>query len=58
MFVQISNDKAYQDYLDLDLFKKGVKSATIENVTAILKQNNVDINPKPSALVSFYSISC
>ena len=58
MFVQISNDEAYQDYLDLDLFKNGFKSATIENVTAILKHNNVEINPKPSALVSFYSISC
>ena len=56
MSVQISNEKAYQDYLDLNLFKRGVKSANFENVSAILKHNNVEINLKPSALVSFSSI--
>jgi hypothetical protein len=53
MSVQINSDKAYQDYLDLKLFKQGFKSATIENVSAILKHNNVEINPKPTGLVSF-----
>ena len=56
MSVQISNEKAYQDYLDLNLFKRGVKSANFENVSAILKHNNVEINLKPSDLVSFSSI--
>ena len=53
MSVQISNNKAYQDYLDLKLGKQASKCATIENVTAILKHNNVEVNPKPSQPVSF-----
>ena len=56
MSVEISNEKAYQDYLDLNLFKRGVKSANFENISAILKHNNVEINLKPSALVSFFTI--
>ena len=51
MSVQISNDKAYQDYLIIRQPSK--KSATIENISAILKQNGVEINPKPSNPVSF-----
>ena len=53
MSVQISNNKAYQDYIDLKLGKLASKCATIENVTAILKHNNVEVNPKPSQPVSF-----
>ena len=53
MSVQISNDKAYQDYRDLKLNKKASKCATIENVTAILNHNNVEVQPKPSQPVSF-----
>ena len=53
MSVQISNNKAYQDYKDLKLNKKGSKCATIENVTAILNHNNVEVKPKPSQPVSF-----
>ena len=53
MVVQISNNKAYQDYLDLKLSKQACKCATIENVTAILKHNNVEVNPQPSQPVSF-----
>ena len=54
MSVQISNSKAHQDYLDLNLYKPAHRSATIENLSAILKHNNVEINPKPSKMVSFY----
>ena len=53
MTVQISNNKAYQDYLDLKLNKRACKCATIENVTAILKHNNVEVNAQPSQPVSF-----
>ena len=52
MPVEISHDKAYQDYLSIR--KPGLKSATIENISAILQQNDVEINPKPSNPVSFY----
>ena len=52
MSVQISHDKAYQDYLSIR--QPGRKSATIENLSAILKQNDVEINPKPSDPVSFF----
>ena len=56
MSVQISNNKAYQDYLDLKLGKQASKCATIENVTAILKHNNVEVNQKPSQPVSFFLV--
>ena len=52
MPVEISHDKAYQDYLIIR--RPGLKSATIENISAILQQNDVEINPKPSNPVSFY----
>ena len=51
MSVQISNDKAYQDYQIIRQPSK--KAATVENITAILKKNGVEINPKPSNPVSF-----
>ena len=54
MALEISNNKTYQDYIDLNLYKSGCKSATFENVSAILKLNNVEVNPKPTSLVSFY----
>ena len=47
----ISGDDAYKIYLDLDLKKPGVKSASFETVEAILNKKGVKIRPKPSDLV-------
>ena len=57
----ISGDEAYKIYLELDLKKAGVKSASFETVEAILKKKGVKIRPKPSDSVryffNFYSVS-
>ena len=37
----ISADQALKDFVDLGLNQKGKKSATIENITAILNKNGV-----------------
>jgi hypothetical protein len=44
----ISAVKALKDLADLGLNKNGKKSATVENLTAILNQNGVQIRPIPS----------
>ena len=52
----ISGDEAYKIYLELDLKKAGVKSASFETVEAILKKKGVKIRPKPSDSVrSFFN---
>ena len=57
----ISGDEAYKIYLELDLKKAGVKSASFETVEAILKKKGVKIRPKPLDSVryffNFYSVS-
>ena len=45
---KISAIKALKDLVDLGLNKKGQKTATVENLTAILNQNGVQIRPIPS----------
>ena len=51
----ISGDEAYKIYLELDLKKAGVKSASFETVEAILIKKGVKIRPKPSDSVSHFS---
>ena len=57
----ISGDEAYKIYLELNLKKAGVKSASFETVEAILKKKGVKIRPKPLDSVryffNFYSVS-
>ena len=52
----ISAVKALKDLADLGLNKNGKKSATIENATAILNHNGVQIRPIPSDQVRFQHI--
>ena len=52
----ISAVKALKDLADLRLNKNGKKSATVENLTAILNQNGVQIRPIPSDQVRFQRI--
>jgi hypothetical protein len=44
----ISAVKALADLVDLGLKKKGPKTATVENLTAILNKNGVQIRQIPS----------
>ena len=57
----ISGDEAYKIYLELDLKKAGVKSASFETVEAILNKKGVKVRPKPSDSVryflNFYSVA-
>ena len=52
----ISAVKALKDLADLGLNKNGKKSATVENLTAILNHNGVQIRPIPSDQVRFQCI--
>ena len=47
----ISADQALKDFVDLGLNKQGKKSATLENVTAILNKNGVQVRQIPSEKV-------
>ena len=49
----ISADQAYKDFCDLKLNKQGKKSATLENITAILNKNGVQLREIPIAKVNF-----
>ena len=49
----ISADQAYKDFVDLGLNKQGKKSATIENITAILNKNGVQLREIPTEKVNF-----
>ena len=49
----ISADQAYKDFVDLGLNNQGKKSATIENITAILNKNGVQVRQIPSEKVKF-----
>ena len=49
----ISADQAHKDFCDLKLNKQGKKSATLENITAILNKNGVQIREKPIEKVNF-----
>ena len=50
----ISGDEAYKIYLELDLKKAGVKSASFETVEAILNKKGVKVRPKPSDSVRYF----
>ena len=52
MSVKISGEEAYQAYSELKLRKDGQKSAKLENISAILAHFRVEVNPKPTDLVS------
>ena len=49
----ISADQAMKDFVDLGLNKQGKKSATFENITAILNKNGVQVRPIPTEKVKF-----
>ena len=49
----ISADQALKDFVDLGLNQKGKKSATIENITAILNKNGVQVRQIPCEKVNF-----
>ena len=49
----ISADQAMKDFYDLGLYKQGKKSATLENITAILNKNGVQVQPIPTEKVKF-----
>ena len=53
MSFTITGDEAYQIYLNLDIKKAGVKSASYNTIEAILKKKGVKIRIKPSDSVSF-----
>ena len=53
MSVKISGEEAYQAYSELKLRKDGQKSAKLENISAILMNFRVEVNPKPTDPVSF-----
>ena len=53
MSVRISGEEAYQTYSELKLRKDGQKSAKLENISSILTNFHVEVNPKPTDPVSF-----
>ena len=54
MSVKISGEEAYQTYDRLKLRKPGgQKASTLDNITTILKDFQVEVNPKPIDPVSF-----
>ena len=54
MSVKISGEEAYQTYDRLKLRKPGrQKSATLDNISTILVNFHVEVNPKPTDPVSF-----
>ena len=53
MSIKISGEEAYQAYSDLKLRKDGQKSAKLENISAILMNFRVEVNPKPTDPVSY-----
>ena len=53
MSVKISGEEAYQTYSELRLRKDGQKSAKLENISAILMNFRVEVNPKPTDPVSY-----
>ena len=42
-----------KDFYDLGLYKQGKKSATLENITAILNKNGIQVQPIPTEKVKF-----
>lgn len=57
MSFTISGDEAYQTYLNSDIKKPGIKSASFETIEAILKKKGVKIRTKPSDSVRFLLLS-
>ena len=53
MSLKISADDAYSTYCDLNLKKKGSKSASIEVVTKILQNFCVEVLSRPTDPVTF-----
>ena len=54
MSVKISGEEAYQTYDRLKLRKPGSqKASTLDNISTILKDFQVEVNPKPTDPVSF-----
>ena len=53
MSFTISADEAYETYINSNLKKDGIKSASFETIEAILKKRGVKIRTKPSDSVRF-----
>ena len=53
MSFTISGDEAYETYINSNLKKDGIKSASFETIEAILKKRGVKIRTKPSDSVRF-----
>ena len=53
MSFTISGDEAYETYINSNLKKDGIKSASFETIEAILKKKGVKIRTKPSDSVRF-----
>ena len=57
MSFTISGDEAYETYINSNLKKDGIKSASFETIEAILKKRGVKIRTKPSDSVRYLLLS-